>query len=161
MITFTVFGIAQPKGSTRAFVPKGWKRPIVTTDNPKSKGWQQLVAEAASRALNGTGVLFEGAIRLDVEFYLPRPKSLPRRTTDHLKKPDLDKLVRSSKDALTGVVWRDDAQVIDLHARKRYSDSGESPRAVITIEPLADVERTLHETHAEKTQNQETELPTH
>jgi len=46
---------------------------------------------------------------------------------------DLDKLCRSLLDALTGVVFHDDSQVIDLVSRKRYSDSDQT---IITIECL-------------------------
>lgn len=140
-LSFVVHGVAQPKGSAKAFIPKGWNRPIVTSDNPKNKGWQQLVAEAASRALPSAGVMFDGAVRLRVVFYLPRPQSLPKRVTEHLKKPDLDKLCRSCKDALSKVVWRDDAQVVELLAAKRYAGPMDSPRAVITVEPLNYEER--------------------
>jgi crossover junction endodeoxyribonuclease RusA len=156
-LTFVVFGVAQPKGSTRAFVPKGWKRPIVTTDNPKSKGWQQLVAEAASRALDGRGQLFLGPVRLVCVFHLPRPKSLPRtRPTPMVKKPDVSKLARSTEDALTGVVWRDDSQVTDLQVTKLYAAIGDSPRAVITVEPLSDIERLLSEdSHGQKNEQGE------
>lgn len=132
-IVFTVFGVAQPKGSTRAFVPKGWTRPIVTSDNPKNKGWQQLVAESASRELSGEGGLIEGPVELRVAFFLPRPKSLSKSVTAHLKKPDLDKLVRAVKDALTKVVWQDDAQVVLISARKEYAAPSDSPRAVIEV----------------------------
>ena len=137
-LTFTVYGVAQPKGSARAFVPKGWTRAVVTSANPKNKGWQQTVAEGASLALTSTpgfGTL-AGPVRLMVAFYLPRPKSLPKRVTQHLKKPDLDKLTRSVKDALTKVVWSDDAQVVQLKATKAYAADGESPRAVIVVTPL-------------------------
>lgn len=159
MITFTVFGVAQPKGSTRAFVPKGWTRPIITSDNQKSKGWQQLVAEAASRALQGSGQLFHGSIKLDVAFHLPRPKSLPRtRETPMTKKPDCDKLLRSTVDALTGVIFRDDSQVVDVHVTKQYAALGESPRAIVTIEPLDVRERLFFESERiaphEKAQSQ-------
>ena len=51
MLTFTVFGVAQSKGSMRAFTPRGMKFPIVTDSNRKAKAWAQLVAEGASRAL--------------------------------------------------------------------------------------------------------------
>jgi Holliday junction resolvase RusA-like endonuclease len=132
-LTFTVFGVPQPKGSTRAFVPKGWTRPIITSANPKNKGWQQLVAEAASRALDGRGQLFEGPVALSVAFYLPRPKSLPKRITDHLKKPDLDKLTRCAGDALTKVLWRDDSQVVRIVATKAYAEANASPRAVVRV----------------------------
>jgi Holliday junction resolvase RusA-like endonuclease len=37
--------------------------------------------------------------------------------------PDLDKLIRAILDALTGVVWRDDGQVVDIVASKVYADT--------------------------------------
>ena len=137
-ITFTVWGVAQPKGSAKAFVPKGWTRAVVTSDNPKNKGWQQLVAEAANRAIGETPrALHTGPVRLVVMFYLPRPKSLPRRATDHLKKPDLDKLVRSVKDALTQVIWQDDSQVVQIEASKTYAAMDAAPCAVVKVEPYS------------------------
>ena len=135
-LTFTVWGVAQPKGSAKAFVPKGWTRAVVVSDNPKNKGWQQLVAEAAGRARDAAGgALLEGPVRLRVAFYLPRPTSLPKRVTAHTKKPDLDKLVRSVKDGLTRVAWHDDAQVTQVKAIKAYAPAGTAPHAVIAIEP--------------------------
>mgnify|MGYP002144233137 CR=1 FL=1 len=140
MITFTVWGVAQPKGSAKAFVPAGWTRAVVTSANPKVKGWQQLIAEAASDALDevpfGAGAYTTGPVKLTVDFRLPRPKAIGRRTPPHLKKPDLDKLVRSVKDALTKVLWRDDSQVTEIEARKGYVDNNGSPHAVITVEAV-------------------------
>lgn len=136
-LSFVVFGVPQPKGSARAFVLKGQNRAIVTSDNPKAKGWQQLVAEAASRALTGGGALLEGPLELEAAFYLPRPKSLAKKISAHLKRPDLDKLVRSTKDALSKVVWQDDAQVTSVRATKAYAAPGQSPRAEITVRPIA------------------------
>lgn len=132
---FCVHGIAQPKGSTKAFLPKGWTRPIVTSDNPKNKGWQQLVAEAASRAIaDAPGfALIESAASLRVTFYLPRPKTLPKKVEQCVKKPDLDKLVRSAKDAMSKVVYRDDALIVEIIARKAYAREGETPRADILV----------------------------
>jgi Holliday junction resolvase RusA-like endonuclease len=144
-LAFTVLGAAQPKGSARGFIPKGWKRPIITSDNPKNKGWQQLVAEAASHAIQQelSFRLFEAAVSLDVTFYLPRPKSIRDRDVPHLKKPDLDKLVRSVKDALSKVVWQDDSQVTAIMAAKRYAAPGESPRAVIVVDKIRGVDGAL------------------
>lgn len=136
-LTFTVYGAAQPKGSARAFMPKGARFPIVTADNPKSKPWQQLVAEGASRALAASGgEQYQGAVALTVTFWLPRPKSLPKRVLAHLKKPDLDKLLRAVKDALTKVVWQDDSQVVLVVATKRYVDLGHAPHADLEISAL-------------------------
>ena len=135
VLRFVAYGKAEPKGSARAFVPKGWKRPIITSDNARNKGWQQLVAEAASAAIGSDGDfrVIESAAALSVTFHLPRPKSLRNRMADHVKKPDLDKLVRSVKDALTDVAWQDDALVIEIQARKRYAEPGDVPRAEIVI----------------------------
>lgn len=48
-------------------------------------------------------------------------KSAPRT---HVSKPDLDKLVRTVLDALTGVVIHDDSQVCGIVAQKDYADPG-------------------------------------
>ncbi len=135
-VSFSVTGVAQPKGSTRAFIPKGWDRAIITSANPKAKGWQQLVTEQAQGvAADG---LFLGPVVLTVTFHLPRPRSLPKKQLHHTKKPDLDKLVRNTKDALTGVLYGDDAQVVDLHARKVYAPIASAPCARITVEEACD-----------------------
>ena len=79
-LTFTVFGVAQSKGSARAFVPKGWTRPIITDSNRSLKQWSQLVAEGANRALAAAPdaeLLTEG-VRLTVAIFLPRPKKYQR-----------------------------------------------------------------------------------
>lgn len=132
---FTVCGVPQPKGSARAFVPKGWSRAVVTSDNPRNKGWQQLVAEGASAALSSLSAfeLIDEPAFLTVAFYLPRPKAIRNRNVPHTKKPDLDKLVRSVKDALSKVVWRDDSLVVTLTASKSYARPGETPRAEISV----------------------------
>jgi crossover junction endodeoxyribonuclease RusA len=84
------------------------------------------------------GLLLE-AVRVTLAFYLPRPQSLPKRVTAHVKAPDLDKLTRAVFDALTGVVFHDDAQVVDLVATKRYACAGDPPRVDIRVEPAAAV----------------------
>lgn len=145
-LEFTVFGIAQPKGSTRAFVPKGWTRPIITSDNPKGKGWQALVAEGASRALEQLPIderHTDGPVHVTIAFYLPRPKYLQAtkkypqgKPSAHLTKPDIDKCLRNAIDAMTGVVWTDDSQVVQVTASKRYAEVDNAPRAVVRVEAI-------------------------
>jgi Holliday junction resolvase RusA-like endonuclease len=142
-LEFRVFGVAQQMGSKRAFVPKGWTRAIITDSNRNLKSWQTLVSEAASQAIQQLPAaereqLAEG-VRLTVAFYLPRPKSLPKRVTAHTKAPDCSKLVRSLEDALTAVVYRDDAQICDLVAMKRYAAPGAIPYVDVRVEPSAGV----------------------
>ena len=47
MIKFTVYGDPSPKGSARAFVPKGWTRPIITSATKGLKAWEGKNAAAA------------------------------------------------------------------------------------------------------------------
>lgn len=142
-LAFSVFGEAQPQGSAKAFVPKGWRRPIITSDNADLKSWRQLVAEAANAAIRqipepDRSLLLDG-VRLSIAFYLPRPKSLTKRATAHTKKPDIDKLVRAVADALTSIVFRDDAQVCELITAKHYAPEGQPPRADIRAEATTGV----------------------
>jgi crossover junction endodeoxyribonuclease RusA len=148
-LEFRVIGVAQQMGSKRAFVPKGWTRPIITDSNRNLKSWQTLVAEGASYALQALPsaerqVLTDG-VRLTVAFYLPRPKSLPRRILAHTKAPDLDKLVRSTADAIARIVFQDDAQIVDLLAIKRYAAPAEAPHAVIRVEAADGVVPLAHD----------------
>ena len=81
-----------------------------------------------------------GALRVSFTFYRPRPKghfgakgvrpSAPRYPTT---KPDVLKLARAVEDALTGVLWRDDAQIV---AESIYKDYGEPARVVVTVEEI-------------------------
>lgn len=131
---FVVFGAPQPKGSARAFVPKGWTRPVITSTNKSLKMWEQVVRTAAQGHVSRVS---HGAIALDVTFVLPRPKALGKtRTVAHMKRPDLDKLIRCA-DALSGVVFADDSQVVSITACKRYAGYAEPPHARIRVEEIA------------------------
>jgi Holliday junction resolvase RusA-like endonuclease len=139
VLEFTVLGVAQQMGSKRAFVPKGWTRPIITDSNRNLKTWQVLVSEAASAAIRRLPpserlLPREAGIRVTFTCYLPRPASLPKRVRAHTKAPDLDKVARSLNDALTSIAFHDDAQVNELVAAKRYAGPGESARIAVRIE---------------------------
>ncbi len=145
ILSFTVFGVAQPKGNMRAIHIPGMKYPIVTDSNRSVKSWSQLVAEGANRALGALppserGVL-EGPVRLTIAFYLPRPKKFQRRGVNpaHLTAPDWDKLSRGVSDALTHVVYRDDKQVVEAVIGKFYAGVDETPRVEIRVESTAGV----------------------
>lgn len=144
LLAFEVIGVAAPKGSTRSFVRKrkdGTPYAATTNDNPRTSGWQTTIANCAALELaraGQDGKFFEGPVVLEAWFYLPRPKALltKKRAAEHVPhtvKPDLDKLARALKDALTGVCWTDDAQVVDLFVHKRYCAPNQWPRALITI----------------------------
>jgi Holliday junction resolvase RusA-like endonuclease len=100
----------------------------------KVKPWRQDVRARAIEAIEATDWQAPaGPVFVTLTFYLQRPKGhygsgrnagtlRPTAPESPAVKPDLDKLIRSTMDALTeaGVV-RDDAQVVELAARKRYA----------------------------------------
>jgi crossover junction endodeoxyribonuclease RusA len=138
MLTFTVFGKAEPKGSMKAHMRRGMKFPIVTESNRKVRSWVQLVAEGCSRAISEhpAPTLETGPVRVSIACYLPRPKKYAKRPdVAHITAPDVDKLSRGVLDALTAVAWRDDSQVVELLAVKRYAAISEAPHVTIHVEP--------------------------
>lgn len=133
-VTFRVDGVPAPKGSMRAFVVRG--RAVTTEDNVHTRPWAALVKDAARQVcpLSEPVPFVRGvAVHLSVTFILPRPASLPKKVTGHTKKPDLDKLARAVKDALTGVVWSDDSQVVTALLGKRYAAAEEGPGALVAV----------------------------
>lgn len=148
-LSFTVYGKPQPAGSKRAFAVKRDGKPTgqiaVADANPKAKGWQQEVAAVAIEmrvGLDGEGYEpLAGPIACEMTFYVARPKGHygTGRNAARLKdsappfpivKPDSLKLARGTEDALTGIVYRDDAQVVRLVVEKRY---GLPERCEITV----------------------------
>lgn len=129
-LVFTVPGEPRPKGRPRVGRTKAGA-PVVFTDR-KTASYENLVALAASQALQADGRgAFDGPLILRVEFFLPRPKSAPRRITVPCKKPDLDNLIKAVMDGMNQAgVWVDDSRVVCLMSRKDY---GPDPRAVVDL----------------------------
>lgn len=126
-------GAPQPQGSMRAFVTADGKA-LITTSNKSLGEWRLLIAAEAIRQLGGRPLL-AGPVGIELTFVLPRPRSLPKRVLLPAKRPDLDKLVRGTLDALTAVAYRDDAQVCSISARKRYTVGSEQPGVFIRVFP--------------------------
>jgi Holliday junction resolvase RusA-like endonuclease len=86
-----------------------------------------------------------GPVRVEVEFYLPRPPSIKQsKRALPIVPPDVDKLARGLLDGLgqgldgksgSGRLWADDSLVIELIARKFYADDRE-PGAIVTVSLL-------------------------
>lgn len=131
---FWVGGLAAPQGS---------KNPWGGESSKQLKPWRNDVKAAATAAMGSETPSF-GPIDLVCHFVFQRPKahygtggraeilkeSAPLFV---VKQPDLDKLIRAIGDALTGVVYRDDAQIASLHTTKSY---GDRPGVLIHTEDL-------------------------
>lgn len=136
-LSFFVAGNPVPKGSFRAFNNGG--RPVITNNNPRTKDWEMRIAHEAQVAISATMLneIIDSAVRVSMDFYMERPKSLKKSVEHNIKRPDLDKLVRAALDGITGVLINDDSQVVELRATKNYAgDKEKRPGAWITIETL-------------------------
>lgn len=137
-ISIDVRGIPRPQGSMLLHsLPDGKaaaRYPAVVY------AWRAQVQQAIAEV---TTEPFLGPVELSLGFDLPRPlghygtgrnagivrASAPVWPT---VAPDLDKLVRCVGDAITDAgMWKNDAQVVTIHAGKRYVDS--RPGVFITI----------------------------
>lgn len=155
MIRFTVYGKAEPAGSKSAWVPTnkqgepfrspGGRIAVNIVDaNPRAKAWKKTVAIAGSAAYHG--VLLDGPLAVKFTFYVERPKYHfgTGKNAEIVKAsspaypavaPDVLKLTRGAEDALTGVIWTDDALIVREVIEKFYADHGE-PRVVISVARL-------------------------
>jgi Holliday junction resolvase RusA-like endonuclease len=70
-------------------------------------------------------------LSLDATFYVERPKSR-KKAAYPATRPDLSSFLALLLDAMTGYLYYDDAQVVDIRTRKVY---GEPPRIELTLEP--------------------------
>lgn len=148
MITFFVAGVPVPKGSAKAFMRKGMRFPVVVQDNAdKQKPWASSIGYMAMQNIR-TERAFYGPTEIVLAFYMPRPKGHygTGRNAGTLKhdaplwpttKPDLDKLIRCVKDALTKIAWNDDSQVASVRAFKMYASHDQPVGCKISIGPLS------------------------
>ncbi len=131
-LSFRVLGVPAPQGSLRGYIRGG--HVALTSDNARLRPWRDSVAWAALEAMRDAGLpLFDEPVEVQVLFYLPRPKAAPKRVAYPAKKPDLDKLLRGCLDAMTGVVFRDDALVVSLWALKVFAGAGDQPGARVQV----------------------------
>ena len=136
MIRLIVPGIPRPKARARIFT-RGGK---VMHYSPSAKDEQAFLALAAhTRPIRP----LEGLISVELTFYLPAPKTMPKKQRELVDREglpcagrcDLDNLVKLAMDALNRVYWKDDRQVCRLVARKVYS---RTPRTELTVRDVGE-----------------------
>ena len=142
-LTIEVVGLPAPKGSSRAMIRGGHAVNVPSGSNvarDKLRGWNAEVTHQATQAMNGAPPAAGVEVGMAIAFRFTRPKGhfgakgvKPKAPKAHTTKPDLDKLIRSTWDAMAGIVYDDDSRIASVTATKSYCDPGESPGATITI----------------------------
>lgn len=114
MTTIRIDGKPIQQGSMRAFNNR-----IIHTKTKELLEWRGKIAAEARRAgLRPTA----DAVGVYMDFEYERPKTVKRAMPT--VPPDLDKQVRSILDALKGVAYVDDGQVVEIVATKKYGNPG-------------------------------------
>jgi crossover junction endodeoxyribonuclease RusA len=132
VISLWVAGSPVAQGSLRRAGGRGLRYANDATLRP----WREQVGAAARAEVQQ---LVTGPVMVDVEFALPRPAGQwsvrglrrPSAPAHPTGRPDVDKLLRSILDALTSVVYADDAQVVTVLARKTYVDTPDAQPGVL------------------------------
>ena len=105
---------------------------FVSTYTPKkTKDYETVIREQAVLFM-GEEKTLETPVSVSIEFSMPMPKSTAKKLLEahlngsirHTKKPDLDNLAKAVLDAMNGVVFLDDSQIVKLTLSKRYSKLG-------------------------------------
>lgn len=121
---FTAEGTPRAQGSkTQGMTKDG--RPYMRESNARLlTPWRKAVRAAAKQAMGGSEPR-TGPVVCVISFYLLRPKSHPvlSQTWPTAKNVgDVDKMLRAVLDAMTGVVFVDDSQVVQETSRKLWAD---------------------------------------
>lgn len=120
--------------------PQGSKRHVgrgIMVESSKAVGQWRDDIRSWIRAMHDAPPI-GGPVAVQLTFVMPRPASAPKRSTPPaVKRPDVDKLARAVLDAIGSAgLWRDDSQVVDLHAAKRLAELDEKPGVLIEIRLL-------------------------
>ena len=111
----------------------------ITYTQKKTKDYEELVQQVYK--LQVGEYLGESALLCEIDFYFSIPKSYSKKRKQaiiegeelYTKKPDLDNLAKTITDALNGVAYKDDSQIIEMKLKKRYSPED---KVVVAIEEL-------------------------
>ena len=125
-LDFFVAGTPKAQPRVKAFV-RGGHAGVYTPDG--AEAWKQEVRRQA--VANAPESIMSGVVRIQLDFFLPRPKvhldrhGVPKAKSPvwHCKKPDLDNLIKAVTDAITDTqkVWLDDSQICEITATKTYA----------------------------------------
>lgn len=134
-IRITVKGEAVPQGRPRFVRATGR-----SFDPPKSRAYKAKVK--AKARLNAPSAPLERAVELSLMIYRVPPKSASKRRREAMlageirptTKPDVSNILKGVEDALNGIVYKDDSQIVQYGTVGKWY--AEEPRVEITVKEI-------------------------
>lgn len=133
VLTITIPGEMRGKGRPRFGTAGG--QPRAFTD-PKTRSAEAWVRSRAADAWAGAPLAGPVTLQMSIGVAVPASWS-KRKRADALSgaiwptsKPDLDNVLKLVGDALNGIVWQDDKQIVRAEVVRRYV---EAPQTVLTV----------------------------
>ena len=126
-LNFTIDGKAKPKQSFR-YTRQGFK---YTPRDVKQYASDIQLAFYAAYPKWLPSMFFEKPLRVELSVYISMPKSFSKIKKQRalagelrpLIKPDCDNISKNILDALNGIAYPDDKQIVELVIKKYYADS--------------------------------------
>lgn len=139
-LTFRAYGTPKGQPRVKAYV-RGRHAGVYTPDTANQ--WKMEVRDAFLREHWERLEPIDGPVAVTLAFLIQRPKShlrkdgtlKPSAPVHHTHKYDVDNLAKAVLDVLTDLqVWRDDAQVNDLHVTRAWALSGQTAGCLIALQ---------------------------
>lgn len=123
-----------PKGRPKIAVIGGHARAYTPSKTRSAEGVVRLFCQQAYRDKSPS----EKALNVTIIAVMPIPKSTPKKhiasmidgSYPHVKRPDLDNILKLCLDSMNGLIFKDDSQICHLECYKCY---GEMPRTEIIV----------------------------
>ena len=126
---FRVFLPVEPRGKQRARVLRSG-RSYTPKETKETENLIRLFLVRENPPMYETG-----ALSLKVYFHILKPKSVSKKRLYPSVKPDIDNLTKTIFDSLQGICFKNDSQIVDLCAYKRYAAR---QGILVELSPLAD-----------------------
>jgi Holliday junction resolvase RusA-like endonuclease len=136
MLTITIPGEMRGKGRPRFSARGGFARAYTDSKTANAEAWVKHCAMTQA----GTAPI-EGAVSIAITIDVVPPASWAvRKKANALagaffptSKPDLDNIAKLIADALNGIVWRDDKQIVRMVLAKRYAPTAQAVLTVVEV----------------------------
>lgn len=137
MINFEVMGEPVGKGRPRFSMVNGHAMAFTPA---KTASFENLVKLSYSQKYSGLSFSKGEQISAVITAYFSVPKSASKKARANMlsgavrpvKKPDADNIIKSILDALNGIAYYDDSQVVNVICQKYYA---ENPRTSVILVP--------------------------